>query len=253
MTALWGNDLENLAPVYKTAPMPPDLRSDPDLSPPDDLDEVERRLDAMSVGEAMTTQRSIRRIHPDPVAPGIVRRLIELGMEGPTGSNAQSWEFIVINGEDRKARFAEQYRRAWKLYGGLGKRLRTDEQTQRIMRAVQWQVDRFEQVPVLVVPCLHTSTRPPLVPMPAIADSSHYGSIYPSVQNILLGARAIGLGASLVTLPLWSGIVSRRILGLPLNVEPTCVICLGWPIGHYGPKARKSVDDVLHLETWKGK
>ena len=233
--------------------MPPDLRSDPDLSPTDDLDEVERRLDAMSVGEAMTTQRSIRRIHPDPVAPGIVRRLIELGMEGPTGSNAQSWEFIVINGEDRKARFAEQYRRAWKLYGGLGKRLRTDEQTQRIMRAVQWQVDRFEQVPVLVVPCLHTSTRPPLVPMPAIADSSHYGSIYPSVQNILLGARAIGLGASLVTLPLWSGIVSRRILGLPLNVEPTCVICLGWPIGRYGPKARKSVDDVLHLETWKGK
>lgn len=232
--------------------MAPDERPEPELPPTDDLEEVERRLDAMSVAQAMTTQRSIRRIHPDPVAPGIVRRLVELGLEGPTGSNAQSWEFIVVTEPERKARFAEQYRRAWKVYGGLGKRLRTDDQTTRVLKSVQWQVDRFEQVPVLVVPCLHTSSRPPLVPMPAIADSSHYGSVYPSVQNILLGARAIGLGASLVTLPLWSGIVSRRILGLPLSVEPTCVICLGWPIGRYGPKARKPVDEVLHHESWKG-
>lgn len=223
-----------------------------DLSPTDDLEEVERRLGAMSVAEAMTTQRSIRRIHPDPVAPGIVRRLIELGLEGPTGSNAQNWEFIVVTDSERKARLADKYRRAWKIYGGLGKRMRTDDQTMRVLKSVQWQVDRFEQVPVMVVPCLHTSSRPPFVPMPAIADSSHYGSVYPSVQNILLGARAVGLGASLVTLPLWSGIVSRRILGLPMNVEPTCVICLGWPIGRYGPKARKSVDEVLHLESWKG-
>lgn len=223
-----------------------------DLSPTDDLEEVERRLGTMSVAEAMTTQRSIRRIHPDPVAPGIVRRLIELGLEGPTGSNAQNWEFIVVTDSERKARLADQYRRAWKIYGGLGKRMRSDDQTMRVLKSVQWQVDRFEQVPVIVVPCLHTSSRPPFVPMPAIADSSHYGSVYPSVQNILLGARAVGLGASLVTLPLWSGIVSRRILGLPMNVEPTCVICLGWPIGRYGPKARKPVDEVLHLESWKG-
>lgn len=233
--------------------MAPDARPESDLPPTDDLDEVERRLGAMSVADAMITQRSIRRIHSDPVAPGIVRRLIELGLEGPTGSNAQNWEFVVVTDEERKARFAEQYRRAWKVYGGLGKRLHSDDQTMRVLKSVQWQVDRFEQVPVLVVPCLHTSSRPPFVPMPAIADSSHYGSVYPSVQNILLGARAIGLGASLVTLPLWSGIVSRRILGLPLSVEATCVICLGWPIGRYGPKARKPVDEVLHFESWKAK
>ncbi len=222
-----------------------------ELPPTDDPAEVERRLSAMSVVDAMVTQRSIRRIHADPVAPHIVRRLVELGMEGPTGSNAQNWEFVVVTDSETKATLARQYRTAWKIYGGLGQKMKTDDATQRILRSVQWQVDRFEDIPVLIVPCLHTQSRPPIVPVPAIADSSHYGSIYPSVQNILLGARAIGLGASLVTLPLWSQTVARRALGLPFTVEPTCVIALGWPIGRYGPKHRRSVDEVLHLECWQ--
>ena len=227
------------------------MSTENELTPTDDMIEIERRL-AMPLVEAIVTQRSIRRIHPDPVDPTIVRRLIELGLEGPTGSNAQNWEFIVVTDHDIKQRLAKQYQRAWKLYGGLGKRLRTDDQTKRVLKSVQWQVERFADTPVLVVPCLQGGSRPPLIPMPAIADSSHYGSIYPSVQNLLLGARAVGLGASLVTLPLWSGIASRHILGLPLSVEPTCVVALGWPIGRYGTKARKPVDEVIHFNRWNG-
>ena len=103
---------------------------------------------------------------------------------------------------------------------------------------------------MLVVACLRGGGKVPYVPMPALANSSHYGSIYPSVQNLLLAARAVGLGASLITLPLWSVTVARRILGLPLSVEPCCVVPLGWPIGRYGPKARKPVDEVIHLERY---
>ena len=119
----------------------------------------------------------------------------------------------------------------------------------KILGAVQWQVDHFEEVPVLVVACLRGS-KVPYAPMPAIAESSYYGSIYPSVQNLLLAARAVGLGASLITLPLWSTTVARRILGLPLSVEPCCVVPLGWPIGRYGPKARRPVDEVIHHERY---
>jgi nitroreductase len=71
------------------------------------------------------------------------------------------------------------------------------------------------------------------------------------VQNLLLAARAVGLGASLVTLPLWSTTVARRILGLPLSVEPCCMVPIGWPIGRYGPKARRPVDEVLHHERYR--
>jgi hypothetical protein len=76
---------------------------------------------------------------------------------------------------------------------------------------VQWQVEHFEEIPVLVVACLR-GVRPV---WPSVAVTSYYGSIYPSVQNLLLAARAAGLGAALITLPLWSTWLVRRALGLP--------------------------------------
>jgi nitroreductase len=222
-----------------------------DLPPTDDMDEVERRLRA-PLAETMTTQRAVRRVRPDPVDPKIIRRLIELALEAPTGSNGQNWEFVVVTDPAAKERFRTQYRRSASLYLAAGERARGDDpQTARIIKSVRWQIDHFTEIPVLVVACLRGGGKVPFVPMPAFADSSHYGSIYPSVQNLLLAARAVGLGASLVTLPLWSTTVARRILGLPLSVEPCCMVPLGWPIGRYGPKARRPVDEVLHHERYR--
>src|SRR5262249_40341318 len=80
-------------------------------------------------------------------------------------------------------------------------------------------------------------------PLPRIAVSSLYGSIYPSVQNLLLAARAAGLGAALITLPLWSTWLARRALGLPWTITPCAVIPLGWPRGRYGPTQRRPVGE----------
>ncbi|HET9612142.1 MAG TPA: nitroreductase family protein [Acidimicrobiales bacterium] len=223
---------------------------DEELTPTDDMDEIERRL-AMPLATAITTQRAVRRVLPDPVDPRIVRRCIELALEGPTGSNGQNWEFVVVTDRSTKERLQTQYRRIWTLYSRAGERVRAgDEQTARILSSVRWQVDHFHEIPVLVVACLRGGPRLPYVPMPAMAASPHYGSIYPSVQNLLLAARAVGLGGSLITLPLWSVTVARRILGLPLTVEPCCVVPLGWARGRYGPKARRPVDEVVHHERY---
>ena len=204
----------------------------------------------MPLAEAMLTQRAVRRVLPDPVDDAIVLRCLELALEGPTGSNGQNWEFVVVKDAATKAQFAAQYRRAWKVYGGLGRRLRTDEQTAKILKSVKWQVENFESIPVLVVCCLRGGARVPFIPEPPIALSSHYGSIYPSVQNLLLAARSIGLGGALITLPLWSTTMARRILGLPLSVDPCCIVTLGWPIGRYGRKPRKQVGSVVHLDRY---
>ncbi len=118
-----------------------------------------------------------------------------------------------------------------------------------MLDAVQWQVEHFAELPVLVVCCLRGG-KVPFVPFPAIVESSYYGSIYPSVQNLLLAARAMGLGASLVTLPLWSTMAARSALGLPVNVQPICVVPLGWPRGRYGPTVRKPVGEVAHLDRF---
>ena len=201
----------------------------------------------MPLTEAITTQRAIRRLKADPVDDALVLRLIELATKAPTGSNAQNWEFILIRDPDVKARLARANRQAWSLYGRIGRLVkRNDPPTLRIIEAVQWQADHFEEIPVIVVACL----RGPRLPIWQMVDSSYYGSIYPSVQNLLLGARAAGLGAALITLPLWSTFKARRALGLPFTVTPCAVIPLGWPQGRYGPTRRRPVGEIVHLDRY---
>jgi nitroreductase len=201
----------------------------------------------MSLEEAMTTQRAIRRLKPDPVDDALVLHCIELALKAPTGSNAQNWEFVVVRDPAVKAKLARLNRQAWNVYGGLGRRMYgRDEKMRKILDAVQWQADHFEEVPVVVVACLRG-----FVPFwPPTASASMYGSIFPSVQNLLLAARAAGLGAALITLPLWSKFLARRALGLPWNVHPCAVIPLGWPRGRYGPTTRRPVAEVVSLDRY---
>lgn len=213
------------------------------------LAEVEAGLD-MPLREAMLTQRAVRRVLPDPVDDAIVLRCIELALKAPTGSNGQNWEFVIVKDREIKEEFARRYRQAWSIYGGIGRWMnRHDESMQKVLGAVSWQVEHFAEIPTVVVACLRGS-RVPMVPMPPLAQSSYYGSIYPSVQNLLLAARAMGLGASLITLPLWSTTAARSALGLPVSVQPCCMVPLGWPRGRYGPTTRKPVGEVTHLDRY---
>jgi nitroreductase len=203
----------------------------------------------MPLEEAMRTQRAIRRLKPDPVDDDLVLHLIELALKAPTGSNAQNWEFIVVKDPAVKARLARLDRMAWSIYGGIGRwmvRRSGDEGAARIIQAVQWQTDHFEEIPVIVVACLKGI----VPPWPTVAAASVYGSIFPSVQNLLLAARAAGLGAALITLPLWSKFLAKRALGLPWNVTPCAVIPLGWPKGRYGPTTRRPVEEVVSLDRY---
>src|SRR5438094_936729 len=114
----------------------------------------------------------------------------------------------------------------------------------RLIKAVQWQLEHWDEIPVIMVPCLRGISWP----LPWIYKSSRYGSIYPAIQNLLLAARAEGLGAALTTFPLWNRVAARRILRLPLNVEPIACIPMGWPQGKYGPTTRRPVEEFTHLD-----
>ena len=203
----------------------------------------------MSLEEAMSTQRTIRRLKTDPVDDALVLKLIELATKAPSGSNAQNWEFIVVRDPAVKARLAKLNRQAWGIYGSIGRRLVArsgDAKMGKILDAVQWQADHFEEIPVLVVACL----RQVIAIWPPSGTASLYGSIFPAVQNLLLAARAAGLGAALITLPLWSRFLARRALGLPFGVAPCAVIPLGWPKGRYGPTTRRPVGEVVSLDRY---
>ncbi|MGE2717237.1 nitroreductase family protein [Mycolicibacterium litorale] len=216
--------------------------------------EVADRLD-MPLVHAMMTQRAVRRVLPDPVDDAVVLKCIELALRAPTGANGQNWEFIVVRDRRVKEKLARRYRLAWQIYYRMIIRrvASRDESMARTARAVQWQVDHFADIPVLVVACLRLGIREgrvPYMPMPQAIASGYFGSIYPSVQNLLLAARAMGLGACLITLPLWNVTSARRILGLPLSVTPCCIVPLGWPRGRYGPTTRRPVEQVTHLDSY---
>ena len=74
----------------------------------------------MPLEEAMTTQRAVRRLKPDPVDDALVLRLIELALKAPTGSNAQNWEFVVVRDPDVKAKLARATGRPGSSTAGSG-------------------------------------------------------------------------------------------------------------------------------------
>lgn len=201
----------------------------------------------MPLREAMETQRAIRRLKPDPVDDEVILRLIGLALKAPTGSNTQGWEFIVVKDPQVKAGLARLNRQVWRLYGWISRwRKRHNPKSLKIVEAVQWQAEHFEEVPVIIVACLKGR----YIPFVHLSTTTYFGSIYPAVQNLLLAARAMNLGAALTTIPIWNLFAARRILGLPWNITPCAVIPLGWPIGHYGPTTRKAVHEVVSFDQF---
>ena len=70
------------------------------------------RLD-MSVGEAMFTQRSIRRFRPDPIPARDLALLFEAAVRAPNGGNNQTARFLLITDSTRIRDFAKLYHEAW--------------------------------------------------------------------------------------------------------------------------------------------
>lgn len=209
----------------------------------------------MPLAEAMMTQRAIRRVTAEPIEDALLLQIIELGTKAPNSKNEQAWEFIVLKDPAVKAKIGKQNRFLWRLARGMVERkTKRDPKFAKLFRATDWGVEHFEAYPAMIVGCF----RGPRLGWPVILASSLYGSIFPAVQNIMLAARAVGLGANLTTMPLWNNCKSRRILGLPRSVTPCVLITLGWPQGKYGPTTRKPVGDVVSRDRygnrpWSGK
>ena len=86
--------------------------------------------------------------------------------------------------------------------------------------------------PVLIVACVN-------IPTSGQAGLQTGASIYPSVQNLMLAARALGLGTVLTTLHRRRKAQIHAILGIPDHIESAAIIPLGWPDRAYGPNRRQ--------------
>ena len=182
-----------------------------DFTPPT-TEEALARL-TMPMADAMRTQRAVRRLHTAPVDVDLVYELLELSLKAPTSSNSQDWSYVVVTSREQKERLAKLYLPLFRIFGPIERRRAAgDEKAQRQMAPGQWQAEHFADIPLLVVPCYERNLKHRPVGRPQISVSSFYGSVFPAVQNLLLACRAVGLGASLQTLPIWIKLENTRAL-----------------------------------------
>ena len=200
------------------------------------------------VYEVMRTQRAVRRWTAEPVPDEVIERVIRAATWAPSGSNLQPWGFVVIRDAKRRELIAEAIRESFKQFSGrLPDPDEIEDATQRRMiRGAVNLFGNFAAAPVLIIPCLVAAQSP--APEGLLAGSS----IYPSIQNLMLAARAEGLGTVLTTPQ--DGIMEtlRSEIGIPEEAAPVAIIPMGWPDVNFGPVTRRPLEEFLHWERWGG-
>jgi len=204
----------------------------------------------MDVFEAMFNMRAMRRLKPDPVPWATVRRILEAGIAAPNGGNQQRWRFLVVTDPEVKSKVQVYYERAFrehvqKSYEDGPPPPAMDKAGQlRQLKAVEYLTVHFHEAPVWIVACMKDGESA-LFKRPSVG-----AQIYPAVQNMLLAARSLGLGATLTTRHTNYQKEVDEIFQLPEDVHSYAIIPLGYPLGKFGPTRRGDVDSVVYGSTW---
>jgi nitroreductase len=194
----------------------------------------------MSLGEAMFTQRAIRRLKPDPIPDDVLEDIMQATIRAPNGGNTQQWHFIVVKDQDLRRQLGELYHEAWwakrKDAGINGPEDLPPGRNS--MRSAMRLANEIGDAPVMVLVCA-TAKGP-----------AAYASVVPSAQNMLLAARAFGIGGTIATL---HPVVDERVnklFGVPDTAQVVYCMPLGYPRGEFGPVTRKPLSEVCGVDHW---
>jgi nitroreductase len=116
-----------------------------------------------------------------------------------------------------------------------------------MLAAVMWQAEHWAEIPAHIVACLQMGAP---VRESFMAGAGAGGSIWPGVQNLLLAARALGLAATPTTLGLMDRPAAKAVLGLPDDIEPFCLIPVGYPMGKFGSVTRRPTAEIMRWDRW---
>lgn len=196
---------------------------------------------AMPVGEAMFTQRSIRRFKPDPIPGEALRLVLEAAVKAPNGGNHQIGRFLAVTDRARIRQFGTLYHEAWWAKRRDQQGWTTPEDIppeERNYRAAAQLADDIGEAPCLVFA---------LALPPGWANS-----VIPAAQNLMLAARALGIGSIPTTLH--PSVMDRfhAMFGIPPDVSFHFCIPLGYPRGNFGPTVRKPTAETCFLDRWGG-
>lgn len=194
----------------------------------------------MPIGDAMFTQRSIRRMKPDPIPTEDIRTIIEAAVKAPSGSNTQPARFLVLTDRDVIREFGALYREAWwAKRRDEGRPWTTREaipDAEAVKRGAARLADEMADVPCIV--------------LALSAGKGQASSVIPGVQNLMLAARALGIGS--VPTTLHPTVIERvfDLLGIPESAEFHLCIPLGYPRGNFGPTTRRPTAETTYFNRW---
>ena len=190
---------------------------------------------SMPLGEVMFTQRSIRRFKPDPIPLDDIHLLIEAAVKAPNGGNLQLARFLVVTDPVAIRDFGALYHEAWWAK-------RRDEG-----------VNRRTDLPPRFEPAARLADEIVDAPCVIFALALHNGpadSVIPAVQNLMLAARALGIGS--VPTTLHPTVMDRfySLFGIPEDVGFHFCVPLGYPRGKFGTNVRKPTSTTTFLDRW---
>jgi nitroreductase len=190
---------------------------------------------AMPVGEAMWSQRAIRRYRPDPIPEADLRLILEAAIKAPSGGNQQWARFLLVTDRAQLREFGRLYHEAWwaKRRDGEGWTKPEDlPQGKNVSRSAMRLADEIGEAPAIVFV---------LAKKPGPANS-----VITCAQNLMLAARALGIGS--VPTTLHPQVMDRfnAMFGIPADVAFHFCIPLGYPRGKFGPVNRKPLEQVAY-------
>lgn len=222
--------------------------------------------------EVMRTTRSIRRLRREPVPDELLARLVEAAGWGPSARNQQGSEYVVVTDRAQVARLAPLCRLAVEVYDATALPRLEEAVGERSAAAIRALAADFEHVPAVIAVCHPVAAVPEpsqrqafrravrslglrrtLRMLRSMREHSllrDAASAFPGMENLLLAARALGLGASPFML---HQLVERdvaEVLGVPDGVRVMALVTVGWPVGHFGPVRRRPVEEITHHDVW---
>jgi len=202
----------------------------------------------MDFFDVVTTQRAIRRLKTDPIPDAALRQIMDAAICAPSGGNRQGWSFVVVRDPVKRARLGELYREAWSElmkvpYYRDAASAPPDSPAGRMLASARHLGQHLGEAPVLILACIALDPGA----QPTLTTGA---SIYPAVQNIMLAARALGIGSCITTIHRFRDAQVKELLGIPSDVETAALIPLGYPLGKFGRPPRRPLREVAFADRW---
>jgi nitroreductase len=192
------------------------------------------RLD-ITLGDAIFSLRAIRRIKPDPIPDADLNSILDAARQAPNGANRQPWHFVVLQDADVRKKFGELYRVAWWAKRNDEGFFKPEDIPDHYKLAMAL-ADSIGEVPAIVLVC---TTSP-----------GGRESVIPATQNLLLAARALGIGGTITSLHANVEDDVQKLLKLPDGAGVVYCIPLGYPQGRFGSVTRNPLKEIVSVDKW---